>query len=184
MLAENISIWLLNCLVLLSARSETNMFSAEWKKVFLGSTNSINLKEERHPTEEKKHKIRSQRTLGWTLPTSSFAQRYSPHTKDLLSGPIRFCVTRSDNWWACCQIFGLNRHREPKSCALLLFSSLLSAKIRLSPEHLQIRMRRMWCGIVEMHNIINNWEKQWFPWCLCQKNVNVDLIGGLKSNAS
>lgn len=45
-------------------------------------------------------------------------------------------------------------------------------------------MRRMWCGIVEMRNIINNWEKELFPRCLCQKNVDVNLVGGLKSNAS
>lgn len=31
-----------------------------------------------------------------------------------------------------------------------------------------------------MHIIINNWEKEQFPWCLCQKNVNINLVGGLK----
>lgn len=137
--------------------------------VFMGSTNSINLKEERHRTEEKKRKTRSQRTLGCILPAAGFAHKQFPHTKDLLSSPVRFYVTHGYNWWACSRIFGLNRQRQPRSCALLLFSSLLSAKIRLSPENLQIRMRRMWCGIVEMHNIINKWEKERFPWCLCQK---------------
>lgn len=105
------------------------MFSAEWKKVFLGSTNSINLKEERHCTEEKKRTIRSQRTLGCTLLAASFAQCDSPRTKDLLSGPVRFYITRGDNWWACSRIACLNRQRELRSCVLLLFTSLLPAKI-------------------------------------------------------
>lgn len=119
------------------------MFSAEWKKVFLGSTNSINLKEERHCTEEKKRTIRSHGTLGCTLLAASFAQCDSPHTKDLLSGPVRFYITRGDNWWACSRIACLNRQRELGSCVLLLFSSLLPAKIRLFPEHLQAQMRML-----------------------------------------
>lgn len=128
------------------------------KKVFLGSANSINLREERHRTEEKKRKTCSQRTLGCTLPTASCTQHDSPHTKNLLSGPIRFYVTHGHNWWACSGILRLNRQRE--RCTLLLFSSPLSAKIRLSPENQQIWMRKMWCGIVEVHNIINNWGEK------------------------
>lgn len=107
-------------------------FLLNGKKVFLGSTNSINLKEERHCTEEKKRTIRSQRTLGCTLLAASFAQCDSPRTKDLLSGPVRFYITRGDNWWACSRIACLNRQPELRSCVLLLlFSSLLPAKIRL-----------------------------------------------------
>lgn len=181
-LAENVGTWLLNCLVLLSASSETNMFSAEWKKVFLGSANSINLREERHRTEEKKHKTHSQRTLRCTPPAASCAQHDSTHTNNLLSGPIRFYVTHGNNWWACSQILGLNRQHELRACTLLLFSSPLSAEIWLSPKHPQIRMKRMWCGIVIIHVIINSWEKEWFPWS--QINVNMNLVGGLKPNAS
>lgn len=113
------------------------MFSAEWKKVFLGSTNSINLKEERHRTEEKKQKIRSHRALGCTPLAASFAQRDSPHMKDL-SGPVRFYVNHGDNWWVCRRISGLNgQHLAfliPGGCQDPIISRRLSPYLQIWNE--------------------------------------------------